>query len=109
MSSIRAIAFALAGALLAAPAVAQDARPHNIILFIPDGLRALKVTPETAPTMAALRDAGVNFKNPHALFPPSRPPMRRALRPATMSATPAISATRSMRAIRCPCPTPSPR
>ena len=69
MSPIRAIAFALAGALIAAPSAAQDARPHNIILFIPDGLRALKVTPETAPTMAALRDAGVNFKNPHALFP----------------------------------------
>ena len=43
--------------------------PHNVILFVPDGLRALKVTPETAPTMAALRDKGVNFKNPHSLFP----------------------------------------
>src|SRR5262249_11779187 len=42
---------------------------HNVVLFIPDGLRALKVTPETAPTMAALREAGVNFKNPHSLFP----------------------------------------
>ena len=27
--------------------------PHNVILFVPDGLRALKVTPETAPAMAA--------------------------------------------------------
>ena len=43
--------------------------PHNVILFVPDGLRALKVTPETAPTMAAIRDKGVNFKNPHSLFP----------------------------------------
>src|SRR5262249_51261063 len=41
----------------------------HAILFIPDGLRALKVTPETAPTMAALRDAGVDFRNPHSLFP----------------------------------------
>jgi hypothetical protein len=38
-------------------------------LFVPDGLRALKVTAETAPTMAGLRDKGVNFKNPHSMFP----------------------------------------
>jgi len=43
--------------------------PHNLILFVPDGLRALKVTPETAPAMAEVRDKGVNFKNPHSLFP----------------------------------------
>src|SRR5690349_14108602 len=43
--------------------------PHNLILFIPDGLRALKVNAETAPAMAAVRDKGVNFKNPHSLFP----------------------------------------
>jgi hypothetical protein len=54
---------------LAAPARAQETRAHNIILFIPDGLRALKVTAETAPTMAALRDKGVDFKNPHSMFP----------------------------------------
>jgi arylsulfatase A-like enzyme len=48
---------------------AANATPHNLILFVPDGLRALKVNPETAPAMAALRDAGVNFKNPHSLFP----------------------------------------
>jgi arylsulfatase A-like enzyme len=47
---------------------AQSAR-HNVILFVPDGLRALKVTPDTAPTMAALRDRGVNFKDPHSIFP----------------------------------------
>src|SRR5712672_2056786 len=50
-------------------ASAQNATPHNLILFIPDGLRALKVTPETAPAMAEVRDKGVNFKNPHSLFP----------------------------------------
>jgi arylsulfatase A-like enzyme len=42
---------------------------RNLILFVPDGLRALSVTPETAPTMAAIRDSGVNFANPHSLFP----------------------------------------
>ena len=50
-------------------ASAQNNTPHNLILFVPDGLRALKVTPETAPTMAEIRDKGVNFKNPHSLFP----------------------------------------
>src|SRR5689334_16337721 len=50
-------------------ASAENATPHNLILFIPDGLRALKVTPETAPAMAAVRDKGVNFKNSHSLFP----------------------------------------
>ena len=46
---------------------AQNQR--NLILFIPDGLRALSVTPEATPAMAAVRDKGVNFANPHALFP----------------------------------------
>jgi len=55
--------------LLAQVAVAQERRPHNVILFVPDGLRALSVTPESAPTMAAVRDKGVNFKNSHSLFP----------------------------------------
>jgi hypothetical protein len=58
---------ALALASIASPALADP--PHNVILFVPDGLRALIVTPETAPTFAAIRDQGVNFKNPHSLFP----------------------------------------
>jgi len=53
----------------AGPAFADNATPHNLILFVPDGLRALKITPETAPTMAAIRDKGINFKNSHSLFP----------------------------------------
>ena len=44
-------------------------QPHNIMLFVPDGLRALIVSNQTAPTMSAIRDQGVNFKNPHSLFP----------------------------------------
>src|SRR5215470_9519578 len=55
--------------LAASAAAAQNATPHNLILFIPDGLRALTVTPETAPAMAEVRDKGVNFKNPHSMFP----------------------------------------
>jgi hypothetical protein len=55
--------------LSAGSAFGQNSTPHNLILFVPDGLRALKVTPETAPVMAEIRDKGVNFKNPHSLFP----------------------------------------
>ncbi|MGL5168639.1 MAG: alkaline phosphatase family protein [Afipia sp.] len=50
-------------------AFAQNDRPRNLILFVPDGMRALMVKPETAPVMAALRDKGVNFTNSHSLFP----------------------------------------
>jgi Type I phosphodiesterase / nucleotide pyrophosphatase len=55
--------------LLTTAGAAQADPPHNLILFVPDGLRALMVTPENAPALAAVRDQGVNFKNPHSLFP----------------------------------------
>ncbi len=58
-----------AGALALSLGQASAQSQRNLILFVPDGLRALKVTPETAPTMAAIRDQGVNFANPHSLFP----------------------------------------
>ena len=51
-----------------APAWAAD-QPHNVILFVSDGLRARMVDAQTAPHMAALRDQGVAFENSHALFP----------------------------------------
>jgi hypothetical protein len=63
------LALTIACALILSSAAAQPPHPHSIILFIPDGLRALKVTPQTAPTMAMIRDTGVNFKNSHSLFP----------------------------------------
>jgi arylsulfatase A-like enzyme len=50
-------------------ASAQNNTPHNLILFVPDGLRARIVTAQTAPAMADVRDKGVNFRNPHSLFP----------------------------------------
>ena len=49
-------------------ALAQS-MPHNIILFVPDGLRGRIVTPQSAPAMAEIRDKGVHFKNSHSLFP----------------------------------------
>ena len=61
-------AIALASALIGLQLTTVNAqqRQHNVILFVPDGLRAAAVTPQTAPTMAAIRDQGVNFANPQA-------------------------------------------
>src|SRR5271169_3601888 len=50
-------------------ASAQNNTPHNLILFVPDGLRGRIVSPQTAPAMAEVRDKGVNFKNSHSMFP----------------------------------------
>ena len=51
----------------AAPRAAR--KPHNLILFVADGLRGGIVTPQTAPAMAALAKRGVAFPNAHSLFP----------------------------------------
>jgi hypothetical protein len=50
-------------------ASAQAPTPHKVVPFVPDGLRSVIVDPTTAPAMAAVRDRGVNFANPHSLFP----------------------------------------
>jgi len=44
-------------------------RPHNVIIFVADGLRSASVTDETAPSMAEVRRDGVDFHNSHAMFP----------------------------------------
>jgi arylsulfatase A-like enzyme len=44
-------------------------KPHNVVLFVPDGLRAVMVNETTAPAMAALAKAGITFTNTHAMFP----------------------------------------
>ncbi len=60
--------FLAALALGAGPAQAQR-KPHNVILFVADGLRPGMVNAETAPTMQALMNRGVRFTNTHSLFP----------------------------------------
>ena len=55
--------------LVAMPVDAQTATPHNVILFIPDGLRSSIVDASTAPEMNAIKTHGVSFTNPHSLFP----------------------------------------
>ena len=55
---------------LAFPAAAQTPpRPHNVVLFVADGLRPGMVNERTAPTMTALMAEGVRFTNTHSLFP----------------------------------------
>ncbi len=58
----------LATTLLSGVALAQS-RPHNVVLFVADGLRAGVVNAQTAPTMDALLKRGVRFTNSHSLFP----------------------------------------
>ncbi len=43
--------------------------PHNVILFVADGLRSGIVTPDTAPELAQVRAEGVDFANSHSLYP----------------------------------------
>src|SRR6516165_9039363 len=52
-------------------AVAQTpaAPPHNVVLFVADGLRFRIVDDRVAPTMAALAREGVTLRNSHAMFP----------------------------------------
>jgi hypothetical protein len=65
--SARAVVAGVLGAFAIATASA-DAR-HNLILFVPDGLRSQIVDSTTAPTLARLREEGVDFRNSHSLFP----------------------------------------
>jgi arylsulfatase A-like enzyme len=55
---------------LARPAQSQSAAPpHNVIIFVPDGLRASIVDATTAPEMNEIKTKGVSFANSHSLFP----------------------------------------
>src|SRR5215831_13831208 len=54
-----------------APAVSCHAQqsPHNVILFVADGLRPGMVNDQTTPALAALMKQGVHFTNTHSMFP----------------------------------------
>src|SRR5579862_5458992 len=54
---------------LSSAALAQAPQPHNVVLFVADGLRFRMVDDRTAPTMAAIARNGVSLLNSHALFP----------------------------------------
>jgi arylsulfatase A-like enzyme len=61
---------AVALAMLALPALAQPpSKPHNIIIFVADGLRYGSVEANNMPNMFKLKNDGVDFTNSHSLFP----------------------------------------
>ncbi len=60
------------GAALVAASLALAScgpKPHNVIIFVADGLRSQMVTPETAPALAEVRAEGVDFRNSHSVYP----------------------------------------
>jgi len=61
----------IVSAILTSAAFAQapTPQPHNVVLFIADGLRFRMVNDQTAPTMAVIAREGVSLLNSHALFP----------------------------------------
>ncbi len=60
---------ALAGLLAASTLSAAQAAPHNVVIFVADGLRYGSVTPDVAPTLARIQREGVDFANSHAVYP----------------------------------------
>ncbi|MDE1186282.1 MAG: alkaline phosphatase family protein [Pantoea sp.] len=62
------LAAGVAGLTTASAATAAD-QPHNVILFVADGLRSPVVDDTTAPNMAAIARNGVYLRNSHSLFP----------------------------------------
>lgn len=67
--SSRFLTPALCALAFASPLAAQQAPRHNVILVIADGLRRDSVTAADMPAFYALRKAGVDFTNSHAVFP----------------------------------------
>ncbi len=63
------VVLALAAVIGAGLWIRAARAPHNVIIFVADGLRSGIVTPDTAPALAQVRAEGVDFRNSHALFP----------------------------------------
>ena len=75
---------------------AAAGQPHNVVLFVPDGLRALIVSNETAPTMSADSRQGRQFQEPARAVPDLYDTNAAAMATGHFSGTPGISATRSI-------------
>ena len=63
--------FVLATIMTAATPITRGfaQQPHNVILFVADGLRPGMVNEQTAPALTGLMKKGVQFTNTHAMFP----------------------------------------
>ncbi|HTW34461.1 MAG TPA: alkaline phosphatase family protein [Rhizomicrobium sp.] len=59
----------LAGATSVLGGLPASAQPHNVVIFVADGLRYESVTPDVAPTMSRIRREGVDFANSHSIYP----------------------------------------
>lgn len=59
----------LLAACQTAPAPVAKGPPHNVVIFVADGLRYSSVNPADAPAFAAVRDEGVDFANSHSVYP----------------------------------------
>jgi hypothetical protein len=75
--SMRCNTYLAASFITIAPALAQTVPetsvssvvPHNVVLFVADGLRSRVVNHDTAPNLSALAQQGVYLVNSHSLFP----------------------------------------
>jgi hypothetical protein len=68
-TTLGSIVLASAASAQAPESTPAQPQPHNVILFVADGLRFRMVDDTTAPTMAAIARGGVTLRNAHALFP----------------------------------------
>ena len=63
------LAAALLGFFTTLAGAQESSAPHNIILFVADGLRYGSVLPASMPNIARLKHDGVDFTNSHSLYP----------------------------------------
>ncbi|WP_242044544.1 alkaline phosphatase family protein [Anabaena azotica] len=47
----------------------QQATPHNVVIFVADGLRPATVNANDTPTLYEIQQQGVKLVNTHSLFP----------------------------------------
>jgi hypothetical protein len=67
-----AVRQALVVALTGSPLGAQQptpTRPHNVIIFVADGLRRDSVNAQDTPALWRVRKAGIDFPNSHSVYP----------------------------------------
>ena len=64
-----AICACMLGLATTALALPPAPKPHNIIIFVADGLRYGSVEPGNMPNLFKLKTEGVDFTNSHSLFP----------------------------------------
>ncbi len=69
MKNLKLILVALLSLIIPAQFAADDAKPHNAIIFVADGLRWGSVNPRDTPALWRVRTEGVHFINSHSLFP----------------------------------------